>query len=72
MAARLGETKAALPTWNAEQADAVKEDLSDAEKRQLEILGYQEADEGDVVEPSTELGPIVAKVDASSTRCPAP
>jgi arylsulfatase A-like enzyme len=72
LAARLGETKAALPLWSAEQADEVEEHLSDAEKHQLQILGYLPEDEEDAAEPNTELGPITQRLDASSSRCPAP
>jgi arylsulfatase A-like enzyme len=71
MAARLGETKAALPPWEPAESDTVEEHLSEAEIRQLEMLGYSEKDKEDV-EPTDELGPIAQRLDASSSRCPTP
>jgi len=73
LARRLGETKAALPHWDPSRADHVREQLSDAERKQLAMLGYFEED--DVEEPegaSTELGPIASRIDANSNACPPP
>jgi arylsulfatase A-like enzyme len=62
--------KAAQDPWNAERGDEVKEDLSDAERRQLELLGYVTADEAEDT-GATEEAPMepVDQEPIAGNRC---
>lgn len=70
LAKRLGEVKAALPPWDPSKADDVNESLSEAEKNQLQMLGYLPEDEEEPEATSTEPGPIAARIDANTNACP--